>query len=148
MTTSTVHEGTQEERKTRLQALRRINYYLSGPPIEDREERLDILDEMLGYAVFTDTQLGRWLGFSSGFVRDRRGDRPRVFRWGQQALRQDQFAFAIDLLEAGMREERPKPLIWRAHENAGMSFDAIAGALGIRKGSVKRIVDALNGAAS
>lgn len=128
----------------RVAALRTARYFASAAA-PSKEWLLQGAATLIETRAFSDGQISRWLGVSRLKVTRMRLQMgvPPHESWGINAVRKHQLDTAIKLAEAGAREERPKMLMYQAHHDDGMSYDAIGGLLGMHESSVLHIVDRL-----
>lgn len=155
------YRADQSERRTRVKALETAVHHVSRNYIE-RDQKMIAAEELLSYrtcsdseraqaakegrepathAVFTAAQVAGWLGLTP-WALEGKGD---AKAWGISALTHEQLEDAVGLAKAGLVGEKPKALIWKAHKEMEMSFNAIGGLLGIHKNVVRRIIRRLEG---
>ena len=157
------YKASEAERRTRLKALETAVHHVSRNYI-DRDQKMIAAAELLGYrtidpeataaarkvdpeakevsyGVFTAAQVAGWLGLSPWALEGNGSAKA----WGVSALTHEQLPIAVELAKAGLKGERPKALILKAHREYEMSFNVIGGLIGVHKNVVSRVIKRLEG---
>lgn len=138
MTTPT-YKADEATRRRRLEALEDAKWHVSRG-LTDRDAKMSAAEDLLGYGLFTASQIAEWLGMQP-WALEGRGS---VQGWGMGGLIADQLPTAILLAKEGLAGTKPKTLIYDAYKE-GFSFDMIGGLLCIHKNVVRRIVRRIEG---
>jgi hypothetical protein len=130
-----IFKADEATRRTRLSALQAALHHTTRIYVS-RETQVAASTELRGYECFTAAQINEFIGARPyadfGPVKTR--------SWGIRSIRTEQLRTAIELQKNGIEGIRPKPLIYEANKEQGMSFDCIGALLSIHKNEVSRIV--------
>ena len=136
---------TQELRNSRRDALRAARDYLAHLEDMSPQMRLQAALDLSEYGTFNASLLARWFNLSPTTLRRTHGlAMHRSGNWGIERLAAKDVGTAYELTRAGALHDRPKTLIFAAHQD-GLSFVQIGALLGIHKQQVNRIVKRIIG---